>query len=222
MNSRIVNKANSAEIYIYDDVGPSSWGLVGADWIKDELAAYGKELPVNVYLNSNGGDVFEGIAIYNLLKRHPGEVTVHVDGLAASIASLIAMAGDEIIMNRNTQLMIHKPWAFTAGNADELRKLADLIDKTENDSLVSVYRDRTGLDQSVLADMLLEETWLSAEEALELGFITKIHENKSRSSDSVKSGNQRFDPLKAVTLSDNWQAQARQRALDLADMVSGG
>lgn len=127
---------------------------------------------IEIRINSPGGNVAEGLAIYNALKPRRG--TVYVDGVAASIASLIAMAGERIVMAENALIMIHDPWTGAQGNAIELRKTADLLDK-HRDAMVSAY-ERTGLDKAKLVSLLAEETWMNAEEALALGFADEISE----------------------------------------------
>lgn len=162
----------SLSISIYDEIG--FFGVNAADF-KRTLDDYGPVAEINLSLHSPGGAVFEGLAIYNQLKNHPATVNVHIDGIAASIASLIAMAGDSITMPENAFMMIHKPWAVSKGDAEKLRENADLLDKVEK-TLISAYRDQTGLSDDDLSEMLAAETWLSGPEALELGFATSIAE----------------------------------------------
>ncbi|MEV7211455.1 head maturation protease, ClpP-related, partial [Streptomyces sp. NPDC093554] len=130
-----------------------------------------------LHVNSPGGSVFEGIAIYNMLKRHKAKVNVYVDALAASIASVIAMAGDTIYMPKNSMLMIHNPWTWTEGNATELRKAADDLDRIGNSSK-QTYLQKAGekLTDEKLQEMLDAETWLSADEAYEYGLCDVVEE----------------------------------------------
>jgi len=169
---------------IYDEIG--FWGVQAKDFVNELRAVKSKVL--NVEINSPGGDVFAGLAIYNALKSSGKEIVVKVMGVAASAASLIAMAGDRIVMPKNTFLMIHNPWSFAMGNADELRETADTLDKIGT-SLLSTYAAKTGLEESKLAEMLAKDTWLSADEALEMGFATEVV-------DEVKA-NAKFDMARA-------------------------
>ena len=160
------------EISIYDEIG--LWG-VDARQFRDDLSALGDVHALNVYINSPGGDVFDGLAIHSMLARHPAKVTVNVDGIAASIASVIAMAGDEVLMPEGTMMMIHDPSGVVMGTADDMRDLAEALDKVKQ-SLVSAYRNKSGLDDARLAELMSEETWLTAAEAVELGLADRITE----------------------------------------------
>lgn len=168
---------NSADILIYDAIGPEDWGLVSAKAISKELDALGAVDQINVGINSPGGYVFEGLAIYNLLHGHPAAVTVDIHGAALSIASIIAMAGDKIRIAESAMMMIHDPWGMVAGNAAELRKEADILDQLKG-SLVGIYAARTGMDNQQLADMMTAETWLQADQALASKFVDEITPNK--------------------------------------------
>ena len=165
--------ADTAEISIYDEIG--FWGVSAASFAQD-LKDCGNNLKqINLHIHSPGGDVFDGIAIYNLLKNHPANVTVYIDGLAASMASVIAMAGNEVIMPENAMMMIHKPWGIQGGDADDMRKYADLLDKVEN-TLIPAYASKTGKTPEELAEMLTAETWLNGKECVEQGFADKLAE----------------------------------------------
>lgn len=167
-------KANdTAEISIYDEIG--FWGVTAQSFSKDLKALGGNLKQINLHIHSPGGDVFDGIAIYNLLKNHPANVTVYIDGLAASMASVIAMAGNEVIMPENAMMMIHKPWGIQGGDADDMRKYADLLDKVEN-TLIPAYASKTGKTPEELAEMLSAETWLNGKECVEQGFADKLAE----------------------------------------------
>lgn len=163
--------ATEADIYIYDEI--ASYIPAGsAKGVVAQLAAL-KEVPtLNVRINSPGGSVFEGVAIYNALTRHPGEVIVHVDGLAASIASVIMLAGKEIRIADNAMVMIHDPAAFTFGGAKDLRKQADVLDQIK-ETIINVYASRTGKKRDTLAKMMEEETWFTAAEAVEAKMADK-------------------------------------------------
>ncbi len=170
---------NQAELYIYGEITSYKWGIadVTANDFKNDLDNLGDINTLNLYINSPGGSVFEAQAIYTILKRHKASINVYIDGVAASAASIIAMAGDKVIMPKNAMIMIHNAWMYTAGNSSELRKIADDLDKT-NQSMLEVYKNKTGLDEEKLKEMMDAETWLTASEAYELGFAEEIEEEK--------------------------------------------
>jgi len=169
-------QARQAEntIGIYEPIGADMWTGEGvtAKNVAKQLRNIGDQ-QVNVDINSPGGDVFEGFAIYNLLRDHPRKVTVRVVGMAASAASLIAMAGDEIQVARAGFLMIHNIWVYTAGNRNELRALADMLEPFDA-ALADVYAARSGIDKAEIAALLDKETWLSGEQAVADGFADAL------------------------------------------------
>lgn len=160
----------ATEIYVYDEIG--FWGITAKDFARD-LKQLDPKGEINLRINSPGGSVTDGIAIYNLLKNHKAKVNTFIDGLAASMASVIAMAGDKITMPENALMMIHNPWGGAMGDADELRKTADVLDKMKT-ALVSAYVNKTGLADTEIADLMTAETWMTGAEALEKGFATQI------------------------------------------------
>lgn len=162
-------KLPEAEISIYDQIG--GFGVSANDFI-DELKALGDVETINLRIASGGGSIVEGNTIYNALKRHSAKVVTHIDSLAASMASVIAMAGDEIRMAQNALLMIHNPWTASIGGAEQLRKDADLLDKMEANIRTSYARSNKSAEE--LDAMMDAETYLTAEEALEAGFIDFI------------------------------------------------
>ena len=168
-------KNQKAEILIYEDIG-DYWSGVTAKGFNDEIKALGDISEINVRLNSGGGNVFDGIAIYNSLKSHKAKVNVHIDGLAASIASIVAMAGDTIRMAKNGFIMIHDPWIMTAGTAEDLRKTADTIDGVR-EQLLDTYIRRTGGDREQISDMMSAETWMNSDEAMKNGFVDSVTED---------------------------------------------
>lgn len=160
------------EILIYDIVGQDYFGAgVIAKDVKQQLDSFGAVDEITVRINSPGGDVFEGLAIYNLLAEHPAKITVKVDGYAASIASIIAMAGDEILMADNAMLMIHNPYTFAIGDAKEMRQQADVLDKVK-DSLIKTYQAKADIDDETLSELMDAETWMDAGESITRGFAT--------------------------------------------------
>lgn len=172
------NESGKTELYIYGDIeAVQFWGdELTPQVIQQQLD--GCSGPLDVYINSGGGDVFAGQTIYNMLKRYNGAVTVHIDGLAASIASVIAMAGDRIVMPENALLMIHNAWAISAGNAGEHRRMADELERV--DVLIrDVYAARSKQEPQAIADYMAAETWFTAAEALEVGLVDEIEANKA-------------------------------------------
>lgn len=163
------------ELMIYGFVG-DWWDELEAKQVIDQLKALGDPDPLVVRINSPGGFVFEGMAIYNYLKQYKGKVVVKIDGLAASMASGIAMAADEIIMPENALMMIHNPWDVSIGDAEQLRKDADMLDTVKR-ALMSAYREKTTLDESEISTMMDAETWMTGAEAVEMGFADTLEES---------------------------------------------
>lgn len=174
---------SSADLFFYGDIVSETWQ---SEWYEDDMAPgdvkefldqlNGTE-NINIHINSGGGSVFGGIAIYNMLRRNNAHKTVYVDGLAASIASVIMMAGDEIVMPKNATVMIHKPSAsyfFTTKNADDLRKDAESLD-TCQEAIMQTYMTKAKVDKEEIEQKVNDETWLTGEEAAEL-FDIKVEE----------------------------------------------
>lgn len=175
------NDANTdnAELLLYGEISDFSWwgDEVTPKQFKQELDALGDVKDIKVFINSPGGDVFAGQAIYSMLKRSNANIIVYVDGLAASIASVIAMAGDTVIMPKNAMMMIHNPWTIALGTAEDFRKLADDMDKIR-ESIINVYESKSGMDVKKIIDLMDAETWLTAEEAVSKGLADQIEESK--------------------------------------------
>lgn len=174
----IKNQAGAeAEVFIFGDIVNTEW----EKWDENDTTA--KDLidaikgmgDFTLRVNSLGGSVPAGNAIYNAMRRHQGKITGVVEGMAASIASVILMACDRVIMPANSMLMIHKPWGWSAGNADDMRKYADTLDKWEQ-GLVSAYTEKTGMEADEVAQLMADETWMTADEAVKLGFADEIEE----------------------------------------------
>ncbi|HOR28989.1 MAG TPA: Clp protease ClpP [Candidatus Sumerlaeota bacterium] len=161
---KVQNKVASLEIY--DAIG-DFWGVTPAD-VSRQLRDAGEVEQINVFLNSPGGDAFDGIAIFNLLKNHPAPVHAFVMGLAASAASIITMAADRIVMERGAFLMIHNASGLAIGNASVMREMAGLLDKLDG-QLAEIYVERSGQDRDQIQQWMDEETWFTAEEAIEAG-----------------------------------------------------
>lgn len=178
----LVNKDDGrAELYVYDQIGADWWAEgITAKSVQEALAtAKGKAL--DVFINSPGGDIFEAKAILAQLERHDGEITMHIDGIAASAATFIAMAGDKIITHPAATWMIHEVHAFAGGNAGDFRALAETLDK-ENRTFAETYAKRTKQSvEDVLAWMNVE-TWMTAKEAKERGFTDEISDDEDESS----------------------------------------
>jgi ATP-dependent Clp endopeptidase proteolytic subunit ClpP len=162
-----------AEVLIYDRIGESFFddGVTAKGFVEALKGVTASQ--IHLRINSPGGSVFDGFAIYNALRRHPAQVTSYVDGMAASIASIIALAGDEVVMAENALFMIHDPSMLAMGTADDMRKAADLFDKVGG-QLVDTYAERTGLDVDDIRDAMAAETWYTADEALDAGFIDQV------------------------------------------------
>lgn len=169
----------AGELTLYGEISNETWwgDEVTPKQFKEDLDALGDIDTLNVHINSPGGDVFAGQAIYSMLKRHKATVNIYVDGLAASIASLIAMAGDKVIIPQNAMMMVHNPWTIAVGNAAGFRKIADDMDKIR-DSMVMAYEARSALTKEEIINLLDAETWLSADDCLEYGFADEVEENK--------------------------------------------
>lgn len=171
---------SEANITIYGDITSWPWleSDVSAANLSQQLEALGDVSRINVFINSYGGEVAEGVAIYNALKRHKAKVVTYCDGFACSIASVIFMAGDERIMNEASVLMVHNAWTGARGNAADLRKAADDLDKINQLAITAYMAHFKGTDEELQA-LLDGETWVLPEEALEYGFATSIDKTES-------------------------------------------
>ena len=173
---QIQNKGNkTAEILIYDTIGAGWMGGISAQDFAKDLKALGKLDTINVRINSEGGSVFDGIAIYNSLASNEAKVIIDIDSLAASISSIIAMSGDVIRMAFNATFMVHDPWIVAAGGSADLRSQADLLDKVR-DQLVATYVSRSSISAEKISELMTAETWMSAQEAFDYGLIDEITE----------------------------------------------
>ena len=159
-------KSSKAEIFIYDEIG--GFGVEANQFIQD-MDALGEVEQIDLRISSPGGSIIEGNVIFNAIKRHAANVTVYIDGMAASMASVIAMAGDEVLMADNALLMIHNPWTVAIGDSEELRKEADLMDKMKA-AIINAY-SRSNYSTEELEELMNATTWFTADEAFEAGFI---------------------------------------------------
>lgn len=160
---------DTTEVVIYDEIG--QWGIDSKTFI-DEIKEISTE-NVLLRINSPGGSVIDGLSIHDAIKRMPQKVTAQIEGLAASIATIIALGANEITMSQNSLFMIHNVWGGETGGAKDMRKAADLMEKM-GDRLVSIYVSKTGRDESEIRNWMDEETWFTADEAIEAGFIDHV------------------------------------------------
>lgn len=161
--------AGHAEIMIYDEIG--LWGVSAKDFV-DEINSL-EVRRIDLRLNTPGGSVFDGNAIYNALVRHPAEITVHIDGLAASMGSVIALAGNSVRMAENAMFMIHNPWTLALGDAKSLRDTANVLDKLR-DGIAQTYHSKIGGEMADILAAMDAETWYTADEALAAGFVDEV------------------------------------------------
>src|SRR3990172_1293388 len=168
-----------ADIMIHEEIGLdwfSGDGMTSKKFAQD-LKALGEDIRhIDLSINSPGGNVFDGIAIYNMLRAHQAKVVVTIDGIAASIASVIAMAGDQIVMPENAMMMIHDPSGVVMGTAQDMRKLAEALDKIKG-GLIAAYRSKSGMSDEDIADLMSDETWLTAKEAVDFGLADEMTES---------------------------------------------
>jgi ATP-dependent protease ClpP protease subunit len=180
-----VNAADeSADVYIYGDIG-GWWDGIQPEDIAKEIADL-DVATLNVHVNSPGGVVWDGFAIYNAFAAHSAHVIMNVEGVAASIASVIVMAGDEIRIGESANIMIHKPWSFSVGDADAMRQEADLLDNLEQ-GIVDIYAARTEKDDATLKNWIKAETWLRGQKAVDEGFADSIIPNKQKEKKAARS-----------------------------------
>lgn len=169
-------ESTEATLYLYGPIDSwgGIWGISAAEVAQALTALPSGTTDITVRINSPGGEVFEAVAIMNLLRDHSARITARVDGLAASAASFLAVSADETIMGGNTELMIHDAWGLAIGNAADMRQYADLLDRTSND-IADVYATKAGSDRDTWRDYMLTESWFSAEEAVELGLADSVN-----------------------------------------------
>lgn len=187
--------SDELDIYIYSDIDNCWWddSCMSANKFRKELEKHKDAKQINLYINSMGGSVSEGVTIYNQIRRHSAKVTAYIDGFACSIASVIPMAADEVVMGENTMLMIHNPWTITWGNAKDLRKTAEDLDKVRDGCIIPAYKARCGdkLSDEKLIELLDNETFLTAAECLEYGLCDRVvtitkDEKKTEAENKVK------------------------------------
>lgn len=238
---------NTLDLYIYGDVksdhrNPWTDELIrsetSANAFRQALAMHPNATQINLFINSWGGSVFEGTAIYNQLKRHSAHKTAYVDGFACSIASVIAMAADEVVMPKNTTMMIHEMWEVAAGNPSQLRKAADDLEII-NAAGRKAYLEKAGdkLDESTLAQMMDAETWLTAEQCIAYGLADRYAEQDAdltKAKEMLQKANlditQRIEVQKSLSamlrkLTEPEEPENKpdptQKGKTLADIISG-
>lgn len=207
-------KAESGSELILDGV------IASESWLRDEVTPkmFREDLEqhpgdVTVRINSPGGDVSAGVAIYNYLNEHEGVVTVKVDGLAASIASLIAMAGDKIVMLPGSMMMVHLPWTFAAGNSDDMAQVVEMLEKT-GESMVPIYAARTGLSEERVNELLKAETWMTAQDAVDLGFADEAIEAKTSLADAMAKINDLTSSMQSAVMQPVMSLKAKEAKHD--------
>lgn len=188
-NESAEGEESSADLLLYGEISDSTWwgDEVTPKLFAEDLAALGNISTIRVRINSPGGDVFAAQAMYNLLKSHKARIVTHIDGLAASAATVVAMAGDEIVMPGNSMMMVHNPWTAVAGDARDMRKMADTLD-TVRDTILATYQAKTGMERSQLINLMNSETWLTADQAKEYGFADTVIEPVKVAASTNKPG----------------------------------
>jgi len=171
-------------LHLYDGIGPYS-GVSAQDFARS-LKSLGDVDYIELHINSPGGSVFDGAAIYNMLIDHQALVDVRIDGLAASIASIIALAGDQITIAKNAMMMLHNPSAMAWGGASDMRKMAGVLDKVK-DTLITVYSDRMGLPDDEISQIMNDESWYTAKEAVDAGLADVVGDRAKRKEDGAKA-----------------------------------
>lgn len=205
----IVDQADEATVFIYDEIG-GTFG-VDAQTFAEDLGEIDAKL-INVRINSPGGSLFDGIAIYNSLLAHQARIVVYVDALAASIASVIAMAGDEVVMTSGSQMMIHDALGIEMGNAADMARMSTFLDR-QSANIADIYAERAGGDPADWRALMLDETWMFGREAVELGLADRVAER------------QRDDPDGPDDADDDLDAELRDlmsRTFNVADRYRYG
>jgi ATP-dependent protease ClpP protease subunit len=210
-------------ITMFDTIGEDPWSATGgvtAKKIAAQLRAIG-DRPVEVQINSPGGDMFEGIAIYNVLREHPQQITVKVMGMAASAASIIAMAGDNVEIGAASFLMIHKCWVLAMGNADDMVETAEWL-RPFDDAMAAVYAARSGVEAAEALRMMKAETWLSGQAAVDKGFADALLPSDKLTVDASAMGeDQRINKLRAMELKLMMTGESRSEARAHVNEIRG-
>lgn len=205
-NELILEGIIASESWFDDEVTPKMF--------RDELAQHSGNLTVRI--NSPGGDVSAGVSIYNMLNEHDGVVTVKVDGIAASIASLISMAGDKIVMLPGSMMMVHLPWTIAAGNSEDMEQAIDMLKKT-GESMIPIYAARTGLSEERVEELLKAETWMTAQDAVDLGFADEAVEAKTSLADAMAKISEMTSSMQAAVMQPVMSLKAKAEVEDDTD-----
>lgn len=193
------NEAREAEVWLYDEIGEDWWGdgISAKAFIEDLMALPSSVETIVVRINSPGGDVFEGFAMYQALLRHRAKIVTAIDALAASSASVVAMAGDEINAATTSIVMVHDPWSIGIGNAEDFRQLADTLDQV-TESIVAAYARREGVDRDAIRAAMRAETWYSAADAKAAGLVDTVTEATYSVAAKVPPGRYRNAPARVI------------------------
>ncbi len=204
----------TGELTLYGEISNETWwgDEVTPKEFKSDLDELGEIDTLNIYINSPGGDVFAGQTIYSILKRHKAHKKIYIDGLAASIASVIAMAGNTIFMPKNAMMMIHNPWTIGMGNAKDFRKLAEDLDKIR-ESLIAAYEGHSVLTRDEIIEIMDSETWLTATECEEYGFCDVVEEEKTLAASIDKDILVRYKNTPRELIEIENDLEARKQAL---------
>ena len=215
------------DVYLYDEVG--SYGVSAKDFVNDIKLLKGKD--IYLHINCVGGEVFDGMAIYNTLKKYKGKVIAYVEGIAASMGSIIPLAADEIIMSENSLYMIHNAWGGAMGEAKDMRKTATLLDKLSSE-IANIYSKKTNLPLSQIEEMMDEETWFNSEEALQYGFIDRISDavmvaakydiTKFKNKTQKEIVNQLNNNKKSKTMTEELKSWFGAKVEEIVAAVKGG
>ena len=215
------------DVYLYDEVG--SYGISAKDFVNDIKLLKGKD--IYLHINCVGGEVFDGMAIYNTLKKYKGKVIAYVEGIAASMGSIIPLAADEIIMSENSLYMIHNAWGGAMGEAKDMRKTATLLDKLSSE-IANIYSKKTNLPLSQIEEMMDEETWFNSEEALQYGFIDRISDavmvaakydiTKFKNKTQKEIVNQLNNNKKSKTMTEELKSWFGAKVEEIVAAVKGG
>lgn len=220
-------ETTNASLNIYGDIVSDQWSKwCDDDTCPQDVSDFLKEIDnsedLDIYVNSGGGSVFAGIAIYNQLKRHQGNKVVHIDGIAASIASVIACAGDRIIMPKASQFMIHKPFScyfFTSMNADDLRKDAEMLDKCQ-ESITAVYMDnvKEGVTEETITNLINTESWFTGNDVTEY-FDFEVEERAEAVACTSEYYNKYSNTPKNLKTTEN-KNQSTNNSIDIKEIVN--
>ncbi|TYC93040.1 head maturation protease, ClpP-related [Novosphingobium sp. BW1] len=214
--------ADDATITMFDVVGEDYWtgGGITAKKVAEQLRAIG-DRPATIQINSPGGDMFEGIAVYNVLREHPQDITVQVMGMAASAASIIAMAGDKIEIGAASFMMIHNCWVLAMGNRNDMRDLADWLEPFDS-AMASLYTERTGNDAAQVAAWMDKETYMSGAQAIERGFADALlPADAMKVDEATKAADRSVNELRAMELTLVHAGATRTQARERINKIKG-